>query len=329
LKATDAVKHILQHKSFSLNKQIGEAFAPSNIALVKYWGKRDANLNLPNTSSLSISLGDKGTTTRVQLAKEDAFFLNGKSVDQHSSFYKRLSDYLDLFRQDQVFYFRVDTTSNIPVAAGLASSASGFSALALALNDLFGWELEKDKLSILARLGSGSASRSLWKGFVEWNKGIENNGMDSFSEPLETTWPEFRIGLHIITEKEKEIGSREAMNITTQTSPRYATWPDQVSQDLILMKKAIEEKNFVLLGKTAENNALLMHNTMLDATPKIDYSSQATHEAREKVIQLRKQGVLVYFTQDAGPNLKLLFLDNSMEAIKTAFPELTIIKPFS
>ena len=138
-----------------LNKK-SSAYAPSNIALCKYWGKRNIELNLPVTSSLSLSLGNKGATTSVGLYvgdnEQDKVILNNEEVNFNSVFYIRLKKFLDLFRLDNNFYFKIDTKLNIPYAAGLASSACGFAALVLALNKFFGWNLSLKDLSILARL---------------------------------------------------------------------------------------------------------------------------------------------------------------------------------
>lgn len=157
------------------------AFAPANIALCKYWGKRDTTLNLPLTSSLSISLGKKGATCTVQLSDQlqDICILNGKTLAVDSKFSTRITQFLDLFRPCEKMFFHVNSQMNIPLAAGLASSACGFASLVLALNDFFGWKLSQQELSILARLGSGSACRSLVQGFVEWQAGLRADGMDS------------------------------------------------------------------------------------------------------------------------------------------------------
>lgn len=304
----------------------GKAFAPSNIALVKYWGKRDRMLNLPQTSSLSISLGNLGTTTEISLADQDQFILNDAIVDLDSNFANRLSAYLDHFRFGQ-YHFRVNSTNTVPTAAGLASSASGFAALVKALDQLFGWELEPQQLSILARVGSGSASRSLYEGFVKWHVGEKADGSDSFAEKIEDSWPEMRIGIVMIDDAEKKISSREAMNITTATAKRYEKWPDIVANDLTRIETAIADHNFERLGQIAENNALEMHACMDDATPPISFTTPKTQAAREKVWQLRASGVKVYFTQDAGPNLKLLFNQADESVIQEFFPSVSLVIP--
>ena len=148
-----------------------------------------------------------------------------KKFQRHSQFAQRTSEYIDLFRRQSKLHFQIDIKINIPVAAGLASSACGFASLLCALNDLFAWQLSLKHLSILARLGSGSASRSLWMGFVEWHAGISQDGMDSYSEPLEMDWPTLQVGILSISEEQKPISSREAMLRTVNSSMPHG-WLD-------------------------------------------------------------------------------------------------------
>ncbi len=327
---SDIVQQIISGKSLSPQNKLGEAFAPTNIALCKYWGKRNNELNLPVTSSLSVSLGEKGARTAIQEidAAQDEIILNSQPVDLLSSFGKRLCQYLDLFRFNRKIHYRVNTEINIPVAAGLASSACGFAALVLALDRLYAWNLEAKDLSILARIGSGSAARSIWNGFVEWHAGKALNGMDSHGELLEINWKELRVGLHLLSSKQKPLSSREAMLRTVNTSQLYTAWPKQVENDLSQIKAAIVAKDFEQLGPVSEANALAMHATMWSAWPPVIYSLPETLNAMHEVWKLRSEGISVYFTQDAGPNLKLLFLDSSTSKIKSAFPNLEICIPF-
>jgi diphosphomevalonate decarboxylase len=313
----------------SVNEK-GLAFAPTNIALCKYWGKRNVELNLPETSSLSIALPDKGAMTTVTLLDDtkDIINLNNETVDQDSVFAKRLSAFLDLFRSKKPWHLKVDINMNIPVAAGLASSACGFAALVSALNDLFNWQLQRRELSILARLGSGSASRSFWEGFVEWHAGIQPDGMDSFSEPLKEEWSQLCVGILPISDKAKAVSSREAMQRTVNSSSLYSAWPKKVARDLAILKQAIQVKNFSLLGGTAESNALTMHATMLSSWPPVCYFLPETISAMKKVWELRDQGLELYFTEDAGPNLKLLFLEENKQTVQSHFPEIETIKVF-
>lgn len=309
-------------------KEKAEAFAPTNIALCKYWGKRCRDLNLPLTSSLSIALPNKGARTRLSLHAQDKVVLNGKTLTADSQFVQRLTQFLDMFRAKDAWGLLVDIDMNIPVAAGLASSACGFAALALALDDFFGWHLPKQHLSVLARLGSGSASRSLWNGFVEWHAGQQVDGMDSYAEPLAIVWPDLRVGILPLSQKEKPISSREAMQRTVETSLLYQEWPRKVAQDMGYLKQALVEKDFALLGATAESNALNMHATMLSSWPPVCYSLPETVAAMQRIWQLRREGCEVYFTQDAGPNLKLLFLEKDEALLAANFAEMESLTLF-
>lgn len=311
------------------------AFAPSNIALCKYWGKKSLNLNLPINSSLSVSLSNKGATTSVSLinSDEDVVILNNNQVDNGSNFYKKIVKFLRLFKNQlpsNKTAFQVVTNSNLPIAAGLASSACGFAALVKSLDKLFNWNLPLKDLSILARLGSGSACRSLFDGFVKWHAGVRPDGSDSFAESLNVSWPEFCIGLLIFDQKEKYLSSREAMLLSVETSPLYAVWPELAAQDLTVIESAINNQDFVLLGQTAEANALAMHSVMLSARPAIMYSNSETINNIQKIWDIRrKHNLELYFTQDAGPNLKLLFLSKDIAIIKQLFPKVEIIQPFN
>jgi diphosphomevalonate decarboxylase len=329
----EVVQRILQERFIYVPKSFGEAFAPVNIALCKYWGKRVDALNIPVTDSLSIMLPTKGTHTRIRLnearSENDEIHLNGEWVDPENPFAKRVRTFLDWFRPDPSLFYVMETTSNVPIGAGLASSASGFAALTLALNDLYQWRLKERYLSILARLGSGSAARSVWTdGFVRWHKGSEEDGMDSFAERLPMTWSELRVGLLIVSREKKSIGSRDAMRKTTETSALYSAWPEEVKQDMAAIVRAISTKDFELLGEAMERNARVLHALMLSATPPILYYEAETLAAMRKIWHLRLFGEAIYFTQDAGPNLKIFFLAGSEEKIKEEFGEMEIIVPF-
>ncbi len=323
---SDIVHLILNSKKKNNAREKAIAFAPVNIALCKYWGKRVQELNLPVTSSLSMELPNRGTKTQLTITSgsSDELICNGERVNSTTDFFKKTTSFLDLFRQQPKKFFRIDTQNQIPLGAGLASSASGFAALVLALNKLFDWNCSEKELSILARLGSGSASRSVCSGFVEWERGERADGMDSYARSLGPIWPELRLGILMISREEKPISSRVAMELTLQTSILYSAWPKQVEHDLNLLKLAIHEKDFELLGQTAECNALAMHATMLAARPPISYTQLGTWSAILKIWALRKEGLQVYFTQDAGPNLKLLFLEEDRKAVEEAFPEIEV-----
>lgn len=324
----EVIKHLLPSRLQA--KASAEQFAPSNIALCKYWGKRDRAFNLPINASLSVSLDYLGTHTRlIPLdAEADEVWLNGQHLLPNSKFSEKVSHFIDLFRCDQDIHFRVETRNNIPTAAGLASSASGFAALTLALNDALSLDLEPPLLSVLARLGSGSACRSVFDGFVEWRMGHREDGLDSHGVPLAATWPGLCIGLAKVDAGEKAVDSRSGMQRTVETAHLYQSWPLQAAADLEKLHRAIATRDFELLGQTAEQNALSMHATMIASWPPLLYWQPASVEAMQAVWRMRQEGVPVYFTMDAGPNLKLLFEQQDREEVLRHFPQLETVEPF-
>ncbi len=322
----DIVASILP-KSSATEKQSVESFAPSNIALCKYWGKRDKELNLPVTSSLSLSLGSMGSKCNLSLGEnQHEISLNDEQLPADSPFAIRAIQYLELFRNCTGCYYQIKATNTIPTAAGFASSASGFASLVLALNQLHGWKLPERDLSILARIGSGSACRSFWNGFVEWHAGQETDGSDSYAEPLNEDWPDLHLGILVLKAERKPISSREAMQRTVETSALYRAWPGKVATDMRTLRCAITEQDIDLLGATAESNALAMHASMMAALPPVLYWLPESITTMHRVWQTRAKGIPVYFTMDAGPNIKLLFLDKDEAAIRNNFPDLQIAR---
>lgn len=330
MKKRDAVDLLLKGRATKPAKDRGFGKAWANIAVCKYWGKRNEELNLPVTSSLSVSLVGHGTeTTLAPNAGCDEIFLAGKPVAIGSSFGKGVVGFLNLFRPDANSFYRFETTNSVATAAGLASSASGFAALARAANDLFAWRLNGRELSILARLGSGSACRSVFDGFVEWNAGAAADGMDSFAEPLPTEWPDLRLGLIKVSTQPKAVSSRTAMKRTKRTSALYESWPVKVAHDLSLLKEAITAGDFDMFGQVAESNALSMHATMIGAWPPVLYWLPESVAVMHDIWAAREQGLRVYFTMDAGPNVKLLFLSEDAETVKKHFPGVEVVTPFA
>jgi diphosphomevalonate decarboxylase len=153
--------------------------------------------------------------------------------------------------------------------------------------------------------------------------------LDSYAEKIDQAWPEFCIGLLEIDTSTKPIGSTQGMQQTVNHCELYQAWPEKAEQDLATIHRAILDKDFQTLGATAENNALAMHATMIATWPPILYWQPESVAAMHRVWQLRQEGVTVYFTMDAGPNLKLLFLETETPALMRAFPEMKCLKPFA
>lgn len=303
-------------------------YAPANIALTKYWGKRDSILNLPENDSISISLGDLGSKTKIELSNNDKIIFNGQNIDNNSVFAKKIWQIVNIIRQNNHIFLKITSQNSIPTAAGLASSASGFAALALALNNFFQLNLPQSKLSILARLGSGSACRSIWHGFVEWQKGKQDDGTDCFAKPIPLIWKDFRIALLEVDTSTKKISSRSAMDLCKKTSPFYAEWIKQTEKDKANLLIALHNKNFTRLGEIAENNALLMHSTIISSRPSINYLQGKSIDLINKIQYLRENGLEIYLTIDAGPNIKLLYLAKDFDQINQNFPNAIHISPF-
>ena len=307
------------------------ATANANIALVKYWGKRDEKLFLPTNSSISMTTDKMTTTTTVDFDKKyksDIFALNEKKISEEES--ENVSRHLNLIRSicKRKEKARVQSANYFPTAAGLASSASGFAALTLAAAHALCVSFNKKHLSIIARQGSGSASRSIFGGFVEWNRGEKSDGTDSFAHPIasENHWKDFCMIATVVQFGEKKVKSRAGMKQTVKTSPFYKSWLQTVGNDLNLVRKGILEKNFSLVGKTAEMNSLKMHATMLTTSPPIIYFAPATLKVIETVQELRESGTECYFTMDAGPQVKVLCLKKNAKKIRPELNRITGVK---
>jgi diphosphomevalonate decarboxylase len=290
------------------------AAAGTNIALVKYWGKRDAALNLPAAGSLSLTLANLGSKTTVHFAPDagdsdgsDRVLFAGTAAEPR--FATRVRRFLDLVRSRAGIQLRAEvaTTNTVPTAAGLASSAAGFAALALAASRAAGLHLLPSELSELARRGSGSAARSIFGGFVEMSAGTRSDGSDAVAHGLldENAW-NVRLCVAITAAGEKAIGSTAAMDRTAQTSPFYQGWLASVPIDLDEARAAIAARDLAALGAVAERSALRMHACAIAADPHILYWNPATVAAMSTVKQLRDGGTASYFTIDAGPHVKVL-----------------------
>lgn len=298
------------------------AKAHTNIALIKYWGKRDEERILPTNNSLSLTLDGLYTTTSVEFQEgleADTFSLN--SVEAEGTELERVSKFLDLIRSQYnigELYAHVQSTNAVPTAAGFASSASGFAALAAAATHALGLDLDDTELSRLTRQGSGSACRSIYGGFVEWNMGEREDGMDSYAvQVAPANYWDVRMAAVVLSDKMKKVSSREGMKRTVETSPFYNSWVDSIPADLAEIKDGIREQNFEKVGAIAEANCLKMHATTLGAVPPFTYWLDSTMAVMQTVRSMRDMGIPAYFTIDAGPNVKVLYLPEHEEVIHT------------
>ncbi len=300
--------------------------AHSNIALVKYWGKREGksrHLNLPAVGSISMTLDALFTTTGVVFdpdLRRDEFVLGAApATSSASKDRERVSAFLDLVRDLAGIetFARVRTNNNFPTGAGLASSASGFAALALAATEAAGLDLSQKELSILARQGSGSAARSIYGGFVELFRGDLADGTDCYATQLapESHWP-LALVVAVTSSEKKHVSSREGMERTTDTSPYYPAWITSHPNDLDDARRAIETKDFDSLSEVTESSCLKMHASMMAARPPLLYWNGATTTAMQEIQRLRRSGVPVCFTADAGPQVKAICAADAIEKVE-------------
>ena len=282
------------------------ALAHSNLAFIKYWGKKNEKLRLPANSSISVNLSNLYTITTVEFSEKfltDKIKINQKE-DQKENL--RVIKHLDLIRKKATISWRAKVVSqnNFPKAAGFASSASGFAALTLSAIFALGLSLSEKELTILARLGSGSACRSIPDGFVEWRTGNKSNDSYAYSIFPANYW-KLSIFALILKTSEKKITSSEGHRLA-KTSPFFKTRLEKIEKKIFLIKKFIEEKDFLNFGQLIENEALEMHAIMFTSHPSLIYWSQETIKLIKFTHQLREKKLPVYFTIDAGPNLYLV-----------------------
>lgn len=287
----------------------GKARAHTNIALIKYWGKADESLIIPMNNSLSVTLDKFYTETKVTFSPEytkDILVLNGEEVNEEQS--KKIYQFMNLVRERShtSHYAYIESVNYVPTAAGLASSASAFAALAGACNEALNLIMSEKDLSRLARRGSGSASRSIFGGFAEWEKGHDDE--TSYAHAIDTQgWEEdLSMVFVVINNQSKKVSSRSGMSHTRDTSRFYQYWLDHVDEDIASVKEAIRNKDFKHLGEVIEENGLRMHATNLGAQPPFTYLVPESYEVMDIVHQCRKAGYPCYFTMDAGPNVKIL-----------------------
>lgn len=290
-----------------MSLQPASARAGANIALVKYWGKRDDALNLPAAGSISITLA--GLETRTTVTPDPGLDADRLVLDGVDARAGRITRVLDLIRAlaRADTPCRVESRNNFPTGAGLASSASGFAALVVAAARAFGLDLAPERTSELARRGSGSAARSIFGGFVEMAAGERADGQDAVARPLidAAAWP-LEVVVAITDAGHKAVGSSEGMNRTMHTSPYYRAWVDSVAGDLQAAGSAIAARDFGMLAEVAEHSALKMHASALAARPGLIYWNAATVACLHAVRELRAGGAGVFFTVDAGPQVKAI-----------------------
>lgn len=290
--------------------------AHPNIALVKYWGKRQGAGNLPAVGSLSVTLDTFASRTQVvldgALAEDACTFAEAPAPAAMAARWRAtLNDVRARARAHNlaVPFARVRSANNFPTGAGLASSASGFAALALAASRAYGLSLAPAELSNLARRGSGSAARSVFGGYVLLDRGERADGTDAVARPLldREAWP-LKVVVAITSRQQKAVGSTEGMERTRATSPFWPAWIAGQAADLAQARRAVEARDFAALAEVAEFSCLKMHALAQAARPGLIYFAEATLACLQAVRALQADGVPVFFTVDAGPQLKAVCL---------------------
>ncbi len=294
------------------------AEAQPNIALIKYWGKSSVSENLPAVGSLSITL--ESLTTRMTVGfdaalQADELFVNG---DPAGHMLPRVSSCLDKLLGPSRAPALISSECNFPIAAGLASSASSFAALVVAASYAAGLELDTPSLARAAGRASGSAARSLYGGFVE----LRTDPQHIYVEPIldADAWPLVVI-VAVTATGEKPVSSGNAMNLSAETSPFYASWVEHQDHDLRLARTAVAERDFGALAAISEHNCLKMHSVMWGSRPPVVYWNKTTLACMETVRELQNAGVPVFFTIDAGPQVKAICLADAADQVHRAMQE--------
>jgi diphosphomevalonate decarboxylase len=302
------------------NNMRAQAQAQANIALIKYWGKRDIEHNLPATGSLSITLDSLWTRMSVEFSdvlSADELVVNAVA---NKIMLPRISGCLDLVAGTDRPRASIISESNFPIAAGLASSASAFAALVVAASEAAGQGSDTLSLARIAGASSGSAARSLYGGFVELQAGDANIDVATIAEAGD--WP-LIVVVAVTEESAKPVSSGEAMIRSAASSPFYSSWLEQQAVDLALAKEAVLKKDFAQLAAVSEHNCLKMHSVMWGSRPPIVYWNSVTLTCMEAVRRLQDEGHAVFFTIDAGPQLKAICPPDEADLVRSTLAACT------
>ncbi|NCF77737.1 MAG: diphosphomevalonate decarboxylase [Proteobacteria bacterium] len=285
------------------------AHAHPNIALVKYWGKQEKPGNFPATPNLSITLAGLTTVTRVTNATSDTFVLHGNTTND-----PKLVRWLETLRGTfDVPPLQIESENDFPTSAGLASSASGFAALIIAINTHCGLGLNQEMCSEWARMGSASAARSIFGGFVA----LVPPQWQAIPMAKHDHWP-LEVVVAVTSNEPKSVNSGEGMERSRLTSPYYNAWVRDAATDFAAASEAIVGRDFPALAAVAELNCLKMHSIMLTSQPTLSYWTPASIACMDRVRSLREAGHDVFFTMDAGPQIKAVCLPTSTDAVASA-----------
>ncbi len=299
------------------------AVAHPNIAFIKYWGNRDQVLRLPCNGSLSMNLSGLETRTTVRfdpILQQDALVLSGEVIVGPAL--ERVSHFLDHIRSLAKLnvYAQVESQNNFPSGAGIASSASAFAALAMAASHAIGLNLDEKDLSRLARRGSGSASRSIPTGFVEWQSGTSDADSFAFTIAPANHWNLVDL-ICVLDSRHKSVGSTDG-HALADTSPLQAIRLSHVQERLDKCREAILTKDFESFAEVVEEDSNLMHAVMRTSNPPLHYWLPETEIILWNVLNWRKEGLPACTTVDAGPNVHVLVLSNYASQVEALMAEL-------
>lgn len=301
---------------------MSRAVAHPSLALVKYWGKVSGGVNLPATGSVAVSLEALATETEVSVAASDRLEINGDDATTDAA--RRFFDAVRTFCGREEIGFHARSSNSFPTGAGLASSASGYAALALASVAAADRPVHnRPALSALARAGSGSASRSVFGGFVLWRAGAE--AAQQIHD--EQWWPDLRIVAVPMTTAAKPVGSREAMQRARGTSPYYNTWVNDAPRLVEEAQRALTARDIERLGRAMQQSYLAMFATMFTSRPPVIYWLPSSVEALHRLDALRRDGIAAWETMDAGPQIKVVTLASSADAVVDALGDLAAVPP--
>lgn len=293
-----------------------------NIAFIKYWGNRDNLLRLPMNGSISMNLDGLTTRTTVSFQPSLAFdelIINGHEVT--GAGLDRVAYILDIIRGMANIHERAEvmTENNFPVGAGIASSASAFAALALAGSKAAGLNLSEPELSRLARRGSGSASRSIPGGFVEWQVGSTDEDSFAFSIAPAAHWNLVDC-VAIVSASHKKTGSTEGHSVAP-TSPLQAARVADAPRRLDICRKAILDKDFISFASIVELDSDMMHSVMMTSTPALHYWKPASLDVMNGVRAWRSEGIPACYTMDAGANVHVMTVESEAHIIEKRLRE--------
>ncbi|NYV28150.1 diphosphomevalonate decarboxylase [Streptobacillus felis] len=280
-----------------------------NIAIVKYWGKKEFNPYLiPTQGSISLKSNRLYTETNISKSDVDKFILNG--VVQNESETKKIFEFVDKVVKERE-KICIESKNYVPTAAGLASSASAYCALTKELNEYFKLNLSINEMAKISTMGSGSACRSFYN----------LAAFDKYGEVYElNTDLNLAMLAIVVSDKKKEIPSRDAMKIA-QNSVIYPMWVKRANDDFEKMKKALIENDFVKVGNIMEKNTIIMHNTTFRSNPLFSFLNEETYSVIKTIKRIRMRGINVFTTMDAGPNVKVLYLKEDEEKVLEALKE--------